>query len=115
MTAAALVRPSSAHAAWAPFRGQQAVSSKSVESADTLLRRAVLARLIANPSVSTGHIGVTAIAGRVTLSGYVTSHAQKEAASATACRVKGVDQVADEVGVAVPGPAGLGRGLCGPR
>jgi osmotically-inducible protein OsmY len=73
-----------------------------VESADTLLRRAVLARLIANPSVSTGHIGVMAIAGHVTLSGYVTSHAQKEAARAATRRVKGVGEVADEVRVAVP-------------
>jgi len=86
-----------------PFCG--AVSPKSVEYADKSLRRAVLARLIADPLVSTGHIGVAAIGGRVTLSGYVTSNAQKDAASAATRRVRGVEQVADEVRVAVPCPA----------
>ena len=75
-----------------------------VESADTALRRAVLARLIADPLVSTGHLEVTAIAGRVTLSGYVTSNVQKGAAAAATRRVKGVQEVADDVRVAVPCP-----------
>ena len=75
-----------------------------VESADTALRRAVLARLIADPLVSTGHLEVTAIAGRVTLSGYVTSNVQKGAAAAATRRVKGVQEVADDVKVAVPCP-----------
>jgi hypothetical protein len=85
--------------------GRKAANSKLVESADAVLRRAVLARLIADPLVSTGHIGVAAIAGQVTLTGYVTSNAQKDAAGAATRRVKGVEQVADEVKVAVPCPA----------
>jgi len=44
----------------------------------------------------------------VTLSGYVTSNAQKEAASGATRRVKGVEHVADEVRVAVPAPAAAG-------
>jgi len=87
------------------LRGQEAYSPTNVRSADDCLRRAVLVRLVADPLVSTGHIGVAVGAGRVTLSGYVTSNAQKEAASAAARRVKGVEQVADEVRVAVPCPA----------
>ena len=75
--------------------GRKAANSKLVESADAVLRRAVLARLIADPLVSTGHIGVAAIAGQVTLTGYVTSNAQKDAAGAATRRVKGVEQVAD--------------------
>jgi osmotically-inducible protein OsmY len=102
MTAAALHRPCSARGVREPSRRLRAVTSKPVESPDTALRRAVLVRLIADPFVSTGHIAVTAIAGRVTLTGYVTSNAQKEAARATTRRVKGVEQVADEVRVAVP-------------
>jgi len=78
------------------------MNPEAVGFADSCLRRAVLARLIADPLVSTGHIGVAAIAGRVTLSGYVTSNAQKDAASAATRGVKGVEQVADEVSVAVP-------------
>jgi hypothetical protein len=85
-----------------PFRRRLTVNPKLVASGDRSLRRAVLARLIANPLVSAAHIRVTASGGRVTLSGYVTSSSQKEAASATACRVKGVEQVTDEIGVAVP-------------
>ena len=43
--------------------------------------------------------------GRVTLSGYVSSNAQKDAARAVAHRVRGVEQVSAEVRVAVPCPA----------
>lgn len=73
--------------------------------ADNSLRRAVLARLISAPLVSARHIEVTAIAGRVTLSGYVTSNAQKEAGRVATRRLKGVEHVSDEVIVAVPCPA----------
>ena len=88
-----------------PFCGWKAANPQSVESTDASLRRAVLACLVADPLVSTGHIGVAARAGRVTLSGYVTSNAQKDAARAATRRVKGVEQVADEITVAVPCPA----------
>jgi hypothetical protein len=104
MTAVHGYRAPGAPAQKAPLRGRAALNARLVESADTSLRRAVLARLIAEPLVSTGHIGVAAVAGLVTLSGYVTSEAQKDAATAAARRVKGVEQVADDVRVAVPSP-----------
>jgi len=85
-------------------RPRPAVPSKSAESPDTSLRRAVLARLVADPLVRTAHIRVAAVLGRVTLSGYVTSHAQKNAASAAARGVKGVQQLADDLWVALPCP-----------
>jgi hypothetical protein len=81
--------------------------SKSVQTGDALLRRAVLTRLVDTPAVSTGHICVVAKAGRVTLSGYVTSRAQKDAATAATLRVKGVDHLTDQLLVAAPA-AGLG-------
>ncbi len=80
-------------------------NSDAAASPDTSLRRAILARLVADPLVSTAHIGVAAMAGQVTLSGYVTSNAQKDAASAATRRVKGVQRVADHVRVAVPATA----------
>jgi len=57
---------------------------------------------------------VAATAGSVTLSGYVTSNAQRDAAITATRRVEGVDQVVDNLTVAVPcsevadpGPEGL--------
>ena len=91
-------------AARVPFRGRRAMDSKQAGSADKSLRRAVLAQLIAHPLVSTGHIFVAATAGGVTLSGYVTSNAQKCAAIIATRRVKGVEQVVDDLRVAVPCP-----------
>jgi hypothetical protein len=55
--------------------------------------------------VSTGHVAVAVLAGRVTLCGYVTSNAQRDAARAAALRVKGVEQLANDITVAVPCPA----------
>jgi hypothetical protein len=78
------------------------VDAKPGGSADNLLRRAVLGRLIAHPLVRTGHICVAAAAGDVTLSGYVTSNAQRDAAITATRRVEGVDQVVDNLTVAVP-------------
>jgi osmotically-inducible protein OsmY len=84
------------------LRAQRSATSKCAGSADTALRRAVLARLISDPLVSTGHLRVAAIDGLVTLSGHVTSHAQRDAANAAAQRVKGVGRITDEVRIAVP-------------
>ena len=70
--------------------------------ADKLLRRAVLGRLTAHPLVRSGHICVVATAGGVTLSGYVTSNAQRDAATAATRRVAGVDRVVVNLTVAVP-------------
>jgi hypothetical protein len=78
-------------------------------SADVALRRAVLARLIGDPAVGTGHILVWAAAGMVTLSGSVTSAVQKAAAIAAAQGVRSVAALTDNLAVAVPrrldGPA----------
>ena len=88
-----------------PFCGWKPLDEDPAKSADRLLRRAVLARLIADPLVNAGHIGVAARAGQVTLSGYVTSNAQRDAAGAAARCVKGVEWMADELRVAVPARA----------
>jgi osmotically-inducible protein OsmY len=54
------------------------------------------------PSVTAAHIGVTASAGVVTLTGHVDSYAQKIAAERVARRVKGVMAVAEEIEVRLP-------------
>ena len=96
------------------FCERKPVDAKPAGSADNLLRRAVLGRLIAHPLVRACHICVAATAGSVTLSGYVTSNAQRDAAITATRRVEGVDQVVDNLTVAVPcsevadpGPEGL--------
>ena len=66
------------------------------------LRRAVLAALVADPQVSTGHIRVTTEAGVVTLAGFVANCAQRDAACRTAGRVRGVKDVINSVLIAVP-------------
>jgi len=72
------------------------------QAIDQKLRRSVLLGLVSDSEVSARHIGVAAKAGAITLSGYVTSHSQKNAASVAARRVKGVGVVTNAVGVAVP-------------
>ena len=57
-------------------------------SHDSKLQQAVLAELEWEPSVNPAHIGVTADAGVVTLSGHVADYMQKHAAEAAAARVK---------------------------
>ena len=96
------------------FCERKPADAKPAGSADNLLRRAVLGRLIAHPLVRAGHICVAATAGGVTLSGYVTSNAQRDAAITATRRVEGADQVVDNLTVAVPcsevadpGPEGL--------
>ena len=66
------------------------------------LQQAVLDEFIWEPSVTAGHIGVTANAGVVTLSGHVDSYAKKHAAETAAHRVKGVRAVAEEIEVRLP-------------
>jgi osmotically-inducible protein OsmY len=66
------------------------------------LRRTVLAALVADPQVSTGHIRVSTAAGVVTLSGYVSSYCQRDAACRAARRVGGVQDVINAVLIAVP-------------
>ena len=69
---------------------------------DTHLQLSVLAELEWEPSITAAHIGVTANAGVITLTGQVESYAQKHAAEAAARRVKGVLAVAEELEVQVP-------------
>ena len=71
-------------------------------SQDTQLQQRVLAELNWEPSVTAGHIGVTAKDGIVTLTGYVESYANKHAAETVARRVRGVLGVAEEIVVQLP-------------
>ncbi len=79
-----------------------AVSKETMMSHDSQLQQSVLAELHWEPSLTAGHIGVTASAGVVTLSGHVDSYAQKHAAETAARRVKGVRAVAEEIDVRLP-------------
>ena len=69
---------------------------------DTQLQQAVLAELGWDPSVVASHIGVTANAGVVTLTGHVETFAEKYAAEAAASRVRGVKAVAENIQVELP-------------
>ncbi len=69
---------------------------------DRQLQQAVLAELEWEPSVVAGHIGVTANAGVVTLTGHVESYAEKYAAETATRRVRGVKAVAEEIKVELP-------------
>jgi osmotically-inducible protein OsmY len=69
---------------------------------DSLLQQAVLAELNWEPSVASAHIGVTANAGVITLTGHVDSYSQKHAAETAALRVRNVRAVAEELEVRLP-------------
>ena len=69
---------------------------------DSELQKAVLAELDWEPSVTAAHIGVTAKAGVVTLTGHVESYVEKYAAETAARRVKGAKAVAEELEVRLP-------------
>src|SRR6516162_5924921 len=71
-------------------------------SSDLELRQDVLDELEFEPSVNAAHIGVTANHGVVTLTGFVTSYAEKTAAERAARRVKGVRAIAEEIEVRLP-------------
>jgi osmotically-inducible protein OsmY len=66
---------------------------------DSELQQAVLSELAWEPSVIAAHIGVTAIAGIVTLTGRVETFAEKHAAESAASRVKGVEAVVENIEV----------------
>jgi osmotically-inducible protein OsmY len=68
-------------------------------SRDSQLQQAVLAELGWDPSVVAAHIGVTANAGVITLTGHVESFAEKHAAETATRRVRGVKAVAEEIEV----------------
>jgi len=71
-------------------------------STDSDLKRAVLDELRWEPSVDAAHIGVTANAGVVTLTGHVENYSQKLGAERATSRVKGVRAVAEEIEVKLP-------------
>jgi osmotically-inducible protein OsmY len=69
---------------------------------DKALQDAVIEELEWDPEVDSAHIGVAASDGAVTLSGHVSSYAEKWAAVRAAERVQGVLAVADEIEVRLP-------------
>lgn len=66
------------------------------------LRQDVLDELEFEPSVNAAHVGVAVETGVVTLSGHVSSYAEKLAALAAARRIRGVRAIADEIQVRYP-------------
>ena len=70
---------------------------------DAELQRDVLDELEWEPSVDAAHIGVSVKDGVVTLTGHVSSYAEKYAAERAAKRVHGVKAVANEIDVKLPG------------
>ena len=71
-------------------------------SSDSDLKKAVLDELGWEPGVNAAHVGVTAHAGVVTLTGHVGNYMHKVAAERAAGRVKGVKAVAEEIEVKLP-------------
>jgi osmotically-inducible protein OsmY len=66
---------------------------------DRELQQAVLAELNWEPRLAAGHIGVTAEAGIVTLTGHVASFQEKQAAEEAASRVRGVKALVQNIEV----------------
>ena len=69
---------------------------------DSDLKKAVLDELSWEPSVDAAHIGVTANAGVITLTGHVANYTHKLGAEKAASRVRGVKAVAEEIEVKLP-------------
>ncbi len=69
---------------------------------DSSLRQAVIDELNFEPSVEAAHIGVSAENAVVTLTGHVSSYAEKIAAERAAQRVRGVHAIAQEITVRYP-------------
>jgi len=69
---------------------------------DLQLQRDVMDELEFEPSVDAADIGVAVTDGVITLSGFVSSYAQKLAAEAAVRRVAGVRAIAEEIKVRLP-------------
>lgn len=69
---------------------------------DYQLQQEVLEELEFEPSVDAAHIGVSANAGVITLTGFVSSYGEKLAAERAARRVKGVKAIAEEIEIRLP-------------
>lgn len=72
---------------------------------DKQLQLDVMDELEFEPSIDAAHIGVTAEDGIVTLTGHVSTYAEKIAAENAARRVKGVQGIASEIEVRYPDEA----------
>src|SRR5277367_2215191 len=70
---------------------------------DKTLRQTIVDELDFEPSVDAASIGVAVDNGVVTLSGHVTSYAEKIAAERAVERVKGVKAIAENIEVRYPG------------
>ena len=70
---------------------------------DTELQQDVLDELKWEPSVNAAHIGVSVKDGVVTLTGHVSSYAERYGAERAAKRVHGVHAIANELDVKLPG------------
>ena len=75
---------------------------------DRALQEAVLTELGWEPSINAGHVGVTAEAGIVTLTGHVENFLQKRNAEKAASRVRGVRAVVEALRVRLPLPLEYG-------
>jgi len=69
---------------------------------DRLLQQQLVDELHFDPQVDPAHIGVVVDQGVVTLTGHVSTYAEKLAAEAAVRRVKGVRALAEELQVRVP-------------
>lgn len=69
---------------------------------DIALRQDIIDELEFEPRVNAAHIGVVVDKGVVTLSGYVSSYAEKLAAEKAVKRVRGVHAIAEEIEVRFP-------------
>lgn len=72
-------------------------------ASDSIIRSDVLEELDFDPGLDAQHIGVAVSKGVVTLTGHVSSLAQKQLAVHAAERVRGVKAVAGEISVRLPG------------
>lgn len=70
---------------------------------DRELRQDVIDELEFEPSIDAADIGVAAENGVITLTGHVSSYAQKMATERAVWRVKGVKAIAQEIKVRIPG------------
>jgi osmotically-inducible protein OsmY len=75
---------------------------KEEEMGDKTLRQEVIDELDFDPSVASAHIGVAVEEGVVTLTGHVSSYAEKIAAERAVQRVKGVRAIAEEIEIRYP-------------
>ena len=84
------------------YRLKIVARQRSTDMRDLELRHKVLAELEYDPSVDAANIGVMVNEGVVTVTGHVSSYAQKVAAERAVRRVKGVRAIAEEIEIRLP-------------